>query len=161
VSLQANTAYNFLVRGARLVFQEKIVLEQRKVGLNPKIGFTKVDKNRDLENGVRVEMNQFDLVVVQKATKEVVGGKTKPVLEEGGEPHNFICVGCRDIFVGGRMPLQHLAVWKEMACDELPDLVFISNEWLKQVWMRGSHGEGRGLRRAQRVWGRNGGGRKE
>jgi hypothetical protein len=31
---------------------------------NPKIVFREVDKNNDLKNGVRVEMNQFDLVVI-------------------------------------------------------------------------------------------------
>jgi hypothetical protein len=30
-----------------------------------------VDKNGDLKNGVRVEMNQLDLVVVQKAAEEI------------------------------------------------------------------------------------------
>jgi hypothetical protein len=53
-----------------------------------------VDKNGDMKNGVRVEMNQLDLVVIQKAMKEIADSKTKPVLEEGGKHHNFICVGC-------------------------------------------------------------------
>jgi hypothetical protein len=57
VSLQANAEYDFSVCGARLVSQEKIILEQRKVGRNPKMGFTKVDKSRDMKNRVRVEMN--------------------------------------------------------------------------------------------------------
>jgi hypothetical protein len=63
------------------------------------------------------------------------------MLKEGCKYHNLVCVGCRDILTSGRMPLQHLAVWKEMACDELADLIFVSNGWLEQVWMRGSHGE--------------------
>jgi hypothetical protein len=66
-----------------------------------------VDKNIDLKNRVRVEMNQLDLVVVQKAVKEIAGWKTKPTLK-GGKHHNFICVGCWDILTGGRTPLQHL-----------------------------------------------------
>jgi hypothetical protein len=50
-----------------------MVLEQRKVGRNPKIGFTKVNENRDLENGVGVEMNKTNLLVFQKAAKKVTG----------------------------------------------------------------------------------------
>jgi hypothetical protein len=47
-----------------VVFQEEIVFEQGKIWRNPKIGFTEVDKNGNLKNGVRIEMNQFDLVVI-------------------------------------------------------------------------------------------------
>jgi hypothetical protein len=35
------------------------------------MGFTEVDKNGDLKNRIRVEMNQLDLIVVQKAMKEI------------------------------------------------------------------------------------------
>jgi hypothetical protein len=35
------------------------------------MGFTEVDKNGDLKNRVWVEMNQLDLIVVQKAMKEI------------------------------------------------------------------------------------------
>jgi hypothetical protein len=54
-----------------LVFQEEIVFEQGKFWRNPKIGFKEMDKNGDLKDGVRVEMNQFDLVVIQKAAEEI------------------------------------------------------------------------------------------
>jgi hypothetical protein len=69
-----------------------------------------VDKYSDLKNRVWVEMNQLDLVVVQKTAKEIAGSKTKPTLEEGGEDHNFICVGCWDVLADGRAPLRHLAL---------------------------------------------------
>jgi hypothetical protein len=42
----------------------KIIFEQGKVWGNPKIGFAEVDKNGDLKDGVRVEMDYFDLIVV-------------------------------------------------------------------------------------------------
>jgi hypothetical protein len=64
LSLLTYTAYDFLICGARLVFQEKIILEQGKVWRNPKIRFVEVDKNSDLKDGVRVEMDQFHLIVV-------------------------------------------------------------------------------------------------
>jgi hypothetical protein len=47
-----------------VVFQEEIVFEQEKIWRNPKIGFTEVDKNGDLKNRVRVDMNLFDLVMI-------------------------------------------------------------------------------------------------
>jgi hypothetical protein len=45
-------------------FRKKIILEQGKVWRNPKIRFVEVDKNSDLKDGVRVEMDQFHLIVV-------------------------------------------------------------------------------------------------
>jgi hypothetical protein len=47
-----------------LVFQEKIIFEQGKDWRNPTIGFIDVDKNGDMKDGVRVEIDQFDLIVV-------------------------------------------------------------------------------------------------
>jgi hypothetical protein len=47
-----------------LVLQEEIVFEQGKIQRNPKIGFTEMGKNDDMTNGVCVEMNQFNLIVI-------------------------------------------------------------------------------------------------
>jgi hypothetical protein len=92
-----------------------------------------MDKYSNLKNRVRVKMNQVNLVVVQKTVKEIAGWKTKPTLEEGGEHYNFICVGCWDVLIGGRAPLQHLTVWEKMSHDKLTNLIFISNRRLEQV----------------------------
>ena len=35
-----------------------------------KISFAKVNENRDLENGVRVQMGQVDMIKVKKATEK-------------------------------------------------------------------------------------------
>jgi hypothetical protein len=83
-----------------------------------------VDKNGDLKNGVRVEMDQFNLVVVQKAMEEITDWESKSALEEGGEHHDFIGVGCWDDLTGGRAPL-HLR--EKVASDELTDLASVDN----------------------------------
>jgi hypothetical protein len=36
-------------------------------------------------------------------------------------------VGCWDVFIGGRLPLQHLTVREKVAHDELTDLAFVSD----------------------------------
>jgi hypothetical protein len=84
-----------------------------------------------LKNGVRVKVNKVNLIVVQESTEEIVGWETEPVLEVGGEHHNFICVGCQDILAGGRVPLQHRTVWVKIARNKLASLIFISNRWLE------------------------------
>jgi hypothetical protein len=53
-----------------------------------------MDENSDLKNGVRVKMNKLNLVVIQESAEEITDWETEPMLEEGGEHNNFICVGC-------------------------------------------------------------------
>jgi hypothetical protein len=103
----------------------------REIWRNPKISLIEVDKNGNLKNRVRVMINRLNLVVVQKTVKEITDWKTKPTLEEGGEYHNFICVGCQNVLTGGRAPLQHPTVWEKMAHDELVNLVFVSDRWVE------------------------------
>jgi hypothetical protein len=55
--LKAYASYNFSICCARLVFQEEVVFEQGEVWRNPKISLTKMDKDDDLKNRVRVKMN--------------------------------------------------------------------------------------------------------
>jgi hypothetical protein len=89
-----------------------------------------MDENDDLKNGVRVKVDKLNLIVVQESTEEITDRETEPALE-GGEHHNFICVGCRHILASGRAPLQHHAVWEKMAHNKLKDLIFISDRWLE------------------------------
>jgi hypothetical protein len=55
--LLAYASYNFLVGCARLVLQEELVFEQGEVWRNPKISLTEMDKNGNLKNTDRVQMN--------------------------------------------------------------------------------------------------------
>jgi hypothetical protein len=82
-SLNTNTTNNLLVSNARLIFQEEIMLEQRKVGVYGEISLAQIDQDDDLENGVRVEMDQLNLVVMQKTAEEFTGRETKSALEKG------------------------------------------------------------------------------
>jgi hypothetical protein len=51
--------------------------------------------------------------VIKESTEEIASMKTKSVLEERGEHHNFIQIGCGEVFFGGGAPLQHSAIEKE------------------------------------------------
>jgi hypothetical protein len=55
--LETHTPDNLAVCGTWLVCQEKVILEQWKVRRNSKQSFTKVNKDNDLKNGIRVEMD--------------------------------------------------------------------------------------------------------
>jgi hypothetical protein len=56
-SLDANTTNDLQVCGTRLILQEEIILEQREVGVYGKLSLTQMNKDRDLEDGVRLEMD--------------------------------------------------------------------------------------------------------
>jgi hypothetical protein len=62
-------------------------------------------QNSNMENGVRVQMDEFSLVVIKESAEEIAGREAKSALEEGREHHNLHCTGCRNVFPSGRMPL--------------------------------------------------------
>jgi hypothetical protein len=46
------------------------VLPQTKVMKNPKVGFAQMNKNRNLQNRVRIQMSQIQMVKVKETAKE-------------------------------------------------------------------------------------------
>jgi hypothetical protein len=125
----------FKVGGTRLILQEEVIFEKGEVRRNSEENLAKMDENNNLKNGVRVKVDNLNLIVIKESTEEIADQETEPALEEGGEHHNFNCVGCRDILAGGRALLQHHTVWEKMAHNKLAYLIFISGRWLEQVWM--------------------------
>jgi hypothetical protein len=105
VGLEAYAPYNFPVGGARLVFQEEVVFEQWEAWRNPKVSFVEMDKDGDPENGVRVQMDKLYLIVVENSAEEIASRESKPTLEESGKHHNFIHIGCGNVFSSGGLPL--------------------------------------------------------
>jgi hypothetical protein len=74
--------------------------------MDGKISLTQMDEDGDLKNWVRVQMNQLDLVVAEKAAKEFIGGETKSTLEEGSQHHGFVGAESGDIFILSWSPLK-------------------------------------------------------
>jgi hypothetical protein len=64
-----------------------------------------MDKDGDLENGVRVQMDKLYLIVVEKSTQEIASRESKPTVEERGKHHNFVRIGCGNVFSSGGPPL--------------------------------------------------------
>jgi hypothetical protein len=52
--LETHTPNNLLVSGTQLIFQEKIVLEQREVRRDFKESLAEMDKNYDLKDGIQI-----------------------------------------------------------------------------------------------------------
>jgi hypothetical protein len=99
-----------------------------------------MDKNDNLKNGNRIEMDQFDLVVIKESTEEVVDREAKSALEEGRKHHNLGRIGCWNIFRSGRTPLQICAVWEKMIRSKLADFILIHDLCLENVRVQGGQG---------------------
>jgi hypothetical protein len=55
------------------------VLPQTEVRENSKVGFTQVNKDRNLQNRVGIQVSQIEMVKVKETTKEGRNGKSKAV----------------------------------------------------------------------------------
>jgi hypothetical protein len=99
-----------------------------------------MDKNDNMKNGIRVEVDQFDLVVIKEFAKEVASREDKSTLEEGRKHHNLGRIGCGNVFPGGRTPLLNCAVWEKMIHNKLADFILIRNGRLEKVRVREGHG---------------------
>jgi hypothetical protein len=91
-----------------------------------------MDKDDNLQNGVRVQMDKLYLIVVKKSSEEVVGRESNPALEERREHHNLIHIGCGNILSGGGAPLQHDPIRKE----EFTTSLWISSSSAPDIWKR-------------------------
>jgi hypothetical protein len=125
VSLDADTADHLLLGGARLIFQEEIVLEKKEIRENDEISLAQVDKDIDLKDRVWIQMNQLNFVIVKKVAKEFAGCEAKPTLKEGGENNDLIGIGCRNVFVFRRPPLEDDTGGAKMILDEFEELALI------------------------------------
>jgi hypothetical protein len=47
------------------------------------------------------------LIVLEESAKEVTSREPKSSLEEGGEHHDFLGIGCWDVLPYGKSPLEH------------------------------------------------------
>jgi hypothetical protein len=71
VGLETYAPNNLFVCNTRLILQEDVVFEERKVSRNPEENLTMIDKKSDTKNRVRIKMNKLNLLVVQESTEEI------------------------------------------------------------------------------------------
>jgi hypothetical protein len=74
--LETYALNNLSVSGTRLILQEEVIFEKRKVRRNPDENLTKMDENGDLNNRVRINMNELNLIVVQESVEEITDLET-------------------------------------------------------------------------------------
>jgi hypothetical protein len=69
--------------------------------------------------------------VIKESAEEVTSGETKSVLKEWRKHHDFVCVGCWDVFIGGGTSLQHYVVREKVIHDEFAGLILIHERRLE------------------------------
>jgi hypothetical protein len=55
-----------------------------------KISFAKVNENRDLEDGIRVQVSQVDVIKIKDATEKRRYGKAEAAKKEGSVNHRLV-----------------------------------------------------------------------
>jgi hypothetical protein len=95
------------------------------------VSFTEMDKDGDMKNGVRVQMDKLYLIVIEKSMKEIASRESIPALKESGKYHNFIHPMHGNVFSGSRPPLQH--VGEKIVCDKFANFFLIYDERLEMV----------------------------
>jgi hypothetical protein len=84
-----------------------------------------VDNISNLENGVRVQMDEFNLVVIKESAEEIIGREAKSPLEERREHHNLNRIGCRNVFPDDRTPLLDGVIREKVIHNKLAEFTFI------------------------------------
>jgi hypothetical protein len=75
-----------------------------------------VDKDSDLEDRIRVQMNQFNFLMLEESAQKIASRKAKSTLE-GGKHHDLIRIGCWDIFPSSMTPLEHGVIREKVVCN--------------------------------------------
>jgi hypothetical protein len=53
-----------------------------------------MDEDVDFKNGIVIQMDKFNFIVVKESAKEITGQEAESLLKERGKPHNLICIRC-------------------------------------------------------------------
>ena len=93
--------------------------EEVEVGSDTEIGFAEVDEGGYVEDRVGIEMNQLDLIKIEKTAKEITGRETKPAVEKGFEDYDLVGIRGREGLTGGSAPSDDVLRWKHLILDHL------------------------------------------
>jgi hypothetical protein len=72
------------------------VFPQTKVRKNSKVGFAQVNKNRNLQNRVGIQMSQIQMVKIKETVKERKNRKSKAADKKRNVNNGLVGILCRD-----------------------------------------------------------------
>ena len=100
-------------------FQMKEILKQVKMGLDPQESFTQVDRNRDVENGVRGQMMHLNPPMEKEAPEEIENRKTEAPKNMRKENNRFVSSLMRKRLPHRSTPIDHFLRLKKMTLNQI------------------------------------------
>jgi hypothetical protein len=122
-----------VVDNIQLILQEEIIFEKRKIRRDCEVSLTEMHKNGDLKNGIGIQMDEFDLEMMDLAVEEVTTGEPGSPLKEGLGYHKLIGIWGGDLLTLCRPPLENDTGREEMVGYQLKDLVLINGGGFEQL----------------------------
>src|SRR6266542_3364372 len=83
-----------------------------KMGLDSKIRLAMMDEGGDMKNRVWIQMDELNLVEMQKTTEESASGDRESAIEEGFKNHDLTGIRGGEGFSIGGAPSDDLLLWK-------------------------------------------------
>jgi hypothetical protein len=117
--LDAGTSDYSWVAGTWLWLQPEEFAEQDPVGLDTHKCLAEVDKDGDVENAIRVEIEVLNTIVPEHALEKIAGVQRQSTLHEPGKHWDLIRVLLHQIRIaGGGAPQIHLLLPNESAVNQ-------------------------------------------
>jgi hypothetical protein len=66
------------------------------VGKNSKVGLAQMHKDRNLQDGIGIQMGQIHIVKIKETAEEASNGKSMAAEEEGDIDNRFMGILCRN-----------------------------------------------------------------
>src|SRR6266540_1885252 len=114
--------------------------EQCKMGLDSQVHLTEVDESVNVEDGVWIQMDKFNLVKIQKTPEESVGWDRKSAVKERLKNHNLTGIRGRESFSISGTPTDDLLLRKNPVLDHPIEILLCNGGPLPHLLRRGNYG---------------------
>jgi hypothetical protein len=94
--LQTRTAHELVLPPSHPRMTVIQILPQTKVRKNSKVGFAQMNKDRNLQNRVGIQVSQIQIVKVKETTKEGRNGKSKAMDKKRDVNNGLVSILCWD-----------------------------------------------------------------
>ena len=94
--LQTRTAHELVLSPSHPRTKVIQILSQTKVRKNSKVGFAQMNKNRNLQNRVGIQMSQILMVKIKETAKERRNRKSKTADKKMNVNNGLVGILCRD-----------------------------------------------------------------
>jgi hypothetical protein len=97
------------------------------VGKNSEVGLAQMNKDRDLQNGIGIQMSQVQIIKVKETAEEGRNGKSKAVDKKRNKNNRLVGILCRDINPTTNPPRTKLFRRKNSNIDKVEEIQFRNN----------------------------------